>query len=52
MIDLQIKKIILHIHELKKQLKPDDYYKLLQRISMVCNAEYNEQPKLIEYKAE
>ena len=39
-----------YINQLKQQVKPDDYYKFVDSIKMICNAEYQNRPKMIEHK--
>lgn len=47
-----IKGFLQNLHNMKKQMKPDEYYKLLLKIIMICNVEYNDRPEEIEYTEE
>lgn len=50
MISLYIKNITKSIFRLKKQLKPDAYYKIIEGVRLICAAELDKRPKEIEFK--
>lgn len=52
MISLYVKNITRPLLELKKQLKPDTYYKIIESIRLICSVELSKRPKEIEYKKE
>ncbi len=49
-MDIFLKQLIKWLRALKKNVKPDTYYKLLEAIRMFCSVEINERQKMIEYK--
>jgi len=51
-MDLFVKNLMQNLHEIKKQVTYDDYYRLLDKIIMVCNVELQEKDILIEHKEE
>lgn len=50
MISLYVKNITRPLLELKKQIKPDAYYKIIEAIRLICSIELSERPKEIEYR--
>lgn len=51
-MDVFLKNMMMNVHAVKKQMKPNNYYKLLQKILMIINAELNNRPAEIEHKKE
>jgi len=51
-MDLFVKNLMQNLHEVKKQVTYDDYYRLLDKIIMVCNIQIQEKDILIEHKEE
>jgi len=51
-MDVFLKNMMINVHAVKKQMKPDDYYKLLRKILMIINAELESRPAEIEHKKE
>ena len=51
-MDLFVKNLMQNLHEIKKQVTYDDYYRLLDKIIMVCNIQVQEKDILIEHKEE
>jgi len=47
-----IKSLVQNLHHIKNQMKPDEYYKLLEKVLMVVNAEYYDKPEEIEHAEE
>jgi hypothetical protein len=51
-MDLFIKNLMQNLHGVKEQVTYDEYYRLLEKIMMVCNIELQEKDILIEHKEE
>lgn len=52
-MDGHIKNVIAFIHNnLKRHLKPNDYYRFLDKLILVLSVELDERLKEIEYKGE
>lgn len=45
-----IKQVFNNVKSLRKQLKPNDYYKVLDRLMLLMNFELQNRLKEIEYK--
>lgn len=52
MISLYVKNITKPLLELKKQMKPDTYYKIIEAVRLICSVELGKRLKEIEYKKE
>jgi hypothetical protein len=48
-MDLFIKNLMQNLHGVKEQVTYDEYYRLLEKIMMVCNIELQEKDILIEH---
>ena len=51
-MDVFIKNMMMNVRNVKKQMKPVEYYRLLEKILMIINAELNDRPAEIEDKKE
>ncbi len=51
-MDMFVKNLMQNLHGVKEQITYDEYYRLLEKIMMVCNIELQEKDILIEHKEE
>lgn len=48
-MDMFVKNLMQNLHGVKEQITYDEYYRLLEKIMMVCNIELQEKDILIEH---
>ena len=48
-MDMFVKNLMQNLHGVKEQVTYDEYYRLLEKIMMVCNVELQEKDILIEH---
>jgi hypothetical protein len=51
-MDMFVKNLMQNLHGVKEQVTYDEYYRLLEKIMMVCNVELQEKDILIEHNEE